>query len=609
MKDLKRAIEILILWVFVSCRYFILGIKKRSLFSYLKNYFREALLHVEIFAKFIEEYKDFEELQSSKMDRLKHSSYGLHQLLGEKERFFYSLFIVIERSDLEQIKTSLNAALGLTAPNFEVLVGFTQKQSQEIEDYLRDLKNQIPHRLQLFSFNKDVTKSARINSMAQKAKGNYFFLLDQGDWIRPDLFYRYEQTLYFFPKQSHIVLFCDDYQIDEAFIPIPRTRSNKPEHPLFPYIFNDVLGNTLLIPKTLWEKMGGLNENSENMQAFDLPLRLEQAGAIFQKVPLHLYARLKLNKTDQENLYSSPSLSQKIINSLQDYSKSKKLDWNWEKGYSPNSFRALPVLKDIPRVHVIILYKDQANKTLSAVHHLLKQVGVEVKITAVDNMSTDISLGNKLKQLNVEVIRVDEPFNYSRLNNLAIQKSSQNCENILFLNNDVDLERNALLEMCRWIDQPHIGMVGCRLNYPNGLLQHGGVIIESSRAAFIKSWHHIERTEKFSRLESTNFLRISAAVTAACCLIKRKTFLEVDGFDATWFPVAFSDTALAIKLRAKGLHCLYTPFAFGVHHESLSRKKSNIEDYESLTWTHRKFVQNLWKDEKIHFKDLTNTEY
>ena len=73
--------------------------------------------------------------------------------------------------------------------------------------------------------------------------------------------------------------------------------------------------------------------------------------------------------------------------------------------------------------------------------------------------------------MGVEVIHVDEPFNYSRLNNIAVIKLNGAMHAITFyLNNDVDLDRNALLEMCRWIEQPGIGMVGCRLNYPNGLL-------------------------------------------------------------------------------------------------------------------------------------------
>lgn len=609
MKDLKRSIEILVLWFFVTWGYFFHGIKKRAFLSYVKNYIKEFLLHIEIFSKYIQEYKDFQELQSSKDARLKDSSTGLHQLLLGKERFYYSILIYVESPLPKLLNETLESALNISAPNCEVLLGFCTKPNNLIAD-LERLKNRFPNRLKDFHF-ENQTESFIINALAEKAKGNFLFILNSGDRIRPDLFYRYEQTLNFHSCPEKVVLFCDEYQIDHNGAAISRTRSNKPERPFFPYVFNDDLKNGLLIPKSLWIAIGGLHEEFEGAHAFNLPLRLDEMGAIFEKVPIHLYAELQVNKIARNDLYGSSDISKKIIETFTRYSKNKKLDWHWEKGYSNNSFRAIPSLKDIPQVHVVILFKNQRNMTLSAVSHILGQIGVSVKITAIDNNSSDRSIGKKLKEMGVEVIRIEEPFNYSRLNNLAVHKTKigMDCENILFLNNDVDLDRHALVEMCCWINQPDIGLVGCRLNYPNGLLQHGGVIIESSRAAFIKSWHHVERMEKFKRLEKTHFLRITAAVTAACCLIKRKTFIEVGGFDEMWFPVAFSDTALAVKIRAKNLHCFYTPFAFGVHHESISRKKINIEDYESLTWTHRKFVQNLWKDQKIHFSDLINTEY
>lgn len=614
MKDLRRIIEILILSFFITCSYFYQGIKNRRFFSHLKNYIKEFFLHIEAFTKFIQEYKDFEDLQSSKQTRLKESSQGLHQLLEGKERFHYSLLILIDKPLPKYLKATLESALALTAPHFEVLVGFKGKQAAKIEKIVKDFKQRFPDQLNDLHFEdheQQLTESFIINSLANQAKGNYLFLLNVGDWVRPDLLYRYEQTLNFYPGKDNIVLFCDEYQVDQNYTPIPRTRSHKPEQPVFPFVFNDVLGNTLLIPKGLWDKIGGLHSAGEKIHAFDLPLRLDEAGAIFHKVPVHLYAVMQSCKISRENTYASTEVSKGIIGIFERYSKNKKLNWHWECGYSKNSFRALPTLKSVPHVHVVMLYKNQRNMTLSAVKHVLNQTGVFVKITAVDNNSTDHSIAEKLEQMGVEVIRVNEAFNYSRLNNLAVRqtKIGNSWEYILFLNNDVDLEHTALLEMCRWIDQPNIGMVGCRLNYPNGLLQHGGVVIESSRAAFIKSWHHVERTEKFNRLEKTNFLRITPAVTAACCLIKRKTFLDVGGFNEMWYPVAFSDTALAVKVRAKGLHCLYTPFAVGIHHESISRKKVNIEDYESLAWAHRKFVQNLWNEEKIHFNDLANVDY
>lgn len=609
MKDIKRLLEIIFLWFKITCAYFYQGIKNKRLVSYSKNYLKEFFLHLEIFAKFIEEYKNFSDSQSNKDLRLVESSRGLHSLLNGSKEFYYSLIIVFDDSSLSAMKATLESALNVSAPNFEVLVG--TRTNSSFDSVIKLYQERFPDKLKLWNFEAVKSWTSVVNALAEKSQGNYLFVLPQGDWIRPDIFYRYEQTLNFFSNKEDIVLFSDEYEVDPHYTPIPRTRTNKPLQPIIHYQFTDMLGNALLISKKMWKEIQGLDERCEEIHAFDLPLRLDLAGAIFQKVPLHLYAVLKSNKKKKEQQYSDPEISKRILEAYHRYALNKGLEWGWEKGYTPNTVRAIPILKNAPRVHVILLYKDQAEMTYSAIKHIFNQKGVHVRVTAVDNRSQDRQISETLKQWGVEVFRIDEPFNYSRLNNQAVQQSSlgKDCENLLFLNNDVDLEPEALLEMCRWIEQPGIGLVGCRLNYPNGLLQHGGVVIKSSRAAFIKSWHHQERLLPFNALKKTNYLRITPAVTAASCLIKRKIFLEVGGFDEMWFPVAFSDTALAVKVRARGLHCLYTPYAVGIHHESISRKKANIEDYESLSWTHRQFVRALWNNKPMHFDDLTNVEY
>ncbi|BBI18110.1 glycosyltransferase [Neochlamydia sp. S13] len=611
MSKIKKLGRICTTYLGVSARYLLRGFQKRCFFSYLLSYFKQHFLYLEKFTKHLEENIELEDNQSFKWNRLKETVQGLHALLPDNNRFYYSILIDATQCPRKYLKQTLRTALDITAPYKEILLAISKESDKEIKKLLNHfIPNELAS-LKVFNFEKNLSQSEVINALASFSQGNYLFILPVGDWMRPDLFYRYEQTLNFMGEKDFTVLFCDEYQIDHHCMPLPKTRTLKPQRPCFPYVFNDDLGHTLLIPKNLWEKIGGLLKESEGIHTFDLPLRLEAAGALFHKVPLPLYAIREENKIKQEIHYSNLPALRNILKSFENYSISKKLNWNWTPGYSKSSVRAIPQLLSIPEVHVIMLYKDHFRLTLSAVNHIMKQKNVRVKMTAIDNNSQDFSIAEKLRELGVEVIRVEEPFNYSRLNNRAVRetKIAKDIENILFLNNDVDLDADGLIEMCRWIEQPGIGLVGCRLNYPNGLLQHGGVIIESSGAAFMKSWHHEERLEKFHHLRKTNFLKISAAVTAACCMIKKKTFLEVNGFDEVWFPIAFSDTALAVKVRAKGLHCLYTPFAVGVHHESISRKKVNIEDYETLSWVHRRFVQKLWENEKIHFEDLEKTEY
>ena len=94
---------------------------------------------------------------------------------------------------------------------------------------------------------------------------------------------------------------------------------------------------------------------------------------------------------------------------------------------------------------------------------------------------------------------------------------------LLFLNNDVELEPGALSEMVRWLDQPGIGMVGCRLHYPDGRLQHGGVRLHD-RVKKAMEWDHVEKLRRFEELEEAKVLGIFDAVTAACAMMKREIF-------------------------------------------------------------------------------------
>ena len=72
--------------------------------------------------------------------------------------------------------------------------------------------------------------------------------------------------------------------------------------------------------------------------------------------------------------------------------------------------------------------------------------------------------------------RIEGPFNYSRLNNRGVELSRGSL--IALLNNDVEvLNDDWLSELVSHALRPEVGMVGARLWYPNGTIQHGGVIL------------------------------------------------------------------------------------------------------------------------------------
>jgi len=555
--------------------YFRRGFHQRQLKLYLKSFSVLLIHHLNRFRHSLyTKGLEISHLSEDKIDALRRRVLGLHSLLPTHPLYTFSILLPVDQPNPQFLKLAIESLLHQTAPQMEILIGFEKAPEPSIEKILQKLEQENPKKIRRFVLAPD-TEQFVVNELAKRASGHFLFLMGQDDWIRPDLLFRYEQTLRILPNPRSSVLYSNENKINGHGYFVPMSEKRKPPL-LFPYYFESFDQRGLLIPKHLWDQIGGLRYPYKGAEFDDLLLRLELAGAAFQHVPIALYSYRS------ENL---PRCLKKLLNALQDYTHEKKLDWEWNLGYGRHDVRAIPHPSP-HHVQVVIPYKDQKELTLKCIHSILKQKDVALHITAVDNRSDDLTIGEEIAALGCEVIRINEPFNFSRLNNLAVtqSKASAPCELILFLNNDVELNCEALHEMVRWIDQPRIGMVGCRLHYPNGLLQHGGVRLQESLHHEMR-WEHIEKMRPFEQMDITKKLGVMDAVTAACALIKKNLFLEIGGFDETWYPIGYSDTNLAIKLKRLGLVSFYTPYAFGIHHESVSRKDV-IEDYENSWWLH-----------------------
>jgi len=168
----------------------------------------------------------------------------------------------------------------------------------------------------------------------------------------------------------------------------------------------------------------------------------------------------------------------------------------------------------------------------------------------------------------VRVLRWNAPFNYSAINNYGVQNARGSI--IGLVNNDIEpINPDWLTEMVGHACRPDIGCVGAKLYYPNDSVQHGGVILGLGGVA-----GHAHRF--FPRAHAGYQNRLSlvqnlSAVTAACLLVRREVYDEVDGLNERDLTVAYNDVDFCLKVREKGYRNLWTPFAELYHHESISR--------------------------------------
>jgi GT2 family glycosyltransferase len=221
---------------------------------------------------------------------------------------------------------------------------------------------------------------------------------------------------------------------------------------------------------------------------------------------------------------------------------------------------------------VIIPTKNQLKLLKACLDSLETTTYKNYQVAIIDNESDDPKTLEYLKQLNCQVLRIKNPggkFSFAAINNRAAEQVDS--EYVLFLNNDTEvINPRWLSQMVGYAQIPAVGAVGARLLYPDGRIQHAGVI---------HGLHHGLAGHAFKLMNSENrgylsqamVTRNYSAVTAACMITPRQLFLELGGFDEENFAVAYNDADYGYRLLERGYRCVYCPDAELLHKEGTSR--------------------------------------
>lgn len=186
-----------------------------------------------------------------------------------------------------------------------------------------------------------------------------------------------------------------------------------------------------------------------------------------------------------------------------------------------------------------------------------------------------------LKDQGLTVIECNEPFNWARLNNIGVRHASGDL--YLFLNDDIEVtDEQWLGELVRQASRPDVGTVGALLYYPNGALQHAGVVlVDHGGGCTHLLYKRMPSDTIYRRLHETT--REVSANTGACLMLAKARFEEAGGFDEE-LAVVGNDIDLCLRLLGKGYRNVWTPHCQLVHHESISRKTNSPRADEKTMW-------------------------
>lgn len=224
-----------------------------------------------------------------------------------------------------------------------------------------------------------------------------------------------------------------------------------------------------------------------------------------------------------------------------------------------------------PRVAIVIPTRDRLPLLERCVTSLVARTRYPAyEIVIVDDRSQEPATLAWLASCGHRVVRgpTRDRFDFSALVNLGAR--STEAELLLLLNNDTEIVRADWLdEMVGHALLPGVGAVGAKLLYPDGRIQHAGVVL--GHEGLTGHYFQAEEDDDPGYDHLKRITRNVAAVTGACLLTPRRRYLELGGFDEKNLSVAWNDVDYCLRLLATGERVVLAPHAVVVHHEGLSR--------------------------------------
>ncbi|MFN2431361.1 MAG: glycosyltransferase [Gemmatimonadota bacterium] len=403
------------------------------------------------------------------------------------------------------------------------------------------------------------------NAGFRETAGDFVGFLDHDDVLQPYALYEFARLLR--SDRALDLVYSDEDKLDaggrrvEPFF--------KPDWSPELLLSMNYITHFTLIRRSLLEELGGFREGYEGSQDYDLLLRATERARMIGHVPWPAYSWRKIAGSAAADRMAKPQAHE--AGRLALASAVERRGWDATAEESP----VLPLLYRVrfrvparPRVSILIPTRDRVHLLERCVHSIEEKTAYEsYEILILDNESVEPETHEYLAGSPHRRIECAMPFNYAAINNRGAGEARG--ELLLFLNNDVEVISAGWLEaLVEHAQRPEIGAVGARLLFPNGRIQHAGVVMGVGGTANHAFLNHPRKDPGYAAFALA--VRNCSAVTGACLMMRASLFRELGGFREE-LRVAYNDIDLCLRAGAAGYRVVYTPYAELYHYEGASR--------------------------------------
>jgi len=479
----------------------------------------------------------------------------------------FSVVMPVYNTDPAWLESAVRSVQAQWYPNWELCIA---DDASDRAETLRALQSLDDPRIKVHRLEANQHISEASNAALQMASGEYIALLDHDDELTPDALYRVWEAI---KADDPDFIYSDEDKIDS--VGRHCQPHFKPDFSPDQFLSQNYLCHLAVMRRTLALEVGGFTAGMEGAQDYDLFLKVLERTERIVHLPRVLY-HWRMTPGSTAARFSHKSYAQDAgQHALEAAIERRGLNATVTAGRFPGTYRVRYAIEGAPLVSIVVPFKDHPELLRSCLSSIVgKSTWEHFEIIGVSNNSEDPKTFEEMERWRstdprIRFVEHDVPFNYSGINNYAVREHAKG-EYVLLLNNDVEIITPDWIEsLLEFAQRPDVGVVGALLYYPDGHIQHAGIILGIGGVGG-HSHKRLRRGEPgyFSR---PNVIQNLSAVTGACCLMRKHVFEAVGGLDEENFAIAFNDVDFCLRVRAAGYLNVYTPYCEAWHHESHSR--------------------------------------
>jgi glycosyltransferase involved in cell wall biosynthesis len=484
------------------------------------------------------------------------------------ERPRISVMMPVYNPPVEMLRSAIDSVRHQIYPDWELCIADDCSTDPLVVQLLEDVVAS-DDRIKVIRREQNGHISAASNTALSLVTSPWVALLDHDDLLAEHALAMVAMAIVEHPDAG--IVYSDEDKLDDQGH--RRDPYFKPDFDPLLLLGQNFVSHLSVFRKDLVDRVGGYRLGYEGSQDWDLTLRLSELIRPEQVVhiPHVLYHwRVHAGSTASQvsaKPYAVEAGLRAVTDHLERTGRPAEVSRIGQWGFNR-------VVWDLPnpppKVSIVIPTRDGRLLRRCIDSVLAFTIYPNFEVLVVDNSSRSFETLQYLQDYDqrLTVIRDEQPFNHSAINNDAVARTTGDV--VCLLNDDTEvISGEWLTEMVGQLSQPGVGAVGSKLYYADGRIQHAGVILGVHGIA-----GHAHRN--FDRLSVGYFGHLQlahrmSAVTAACMAVRREAWEQVQGLDAVNLPVVLNDVDFCLRLREAGWDVVWTPNSELFHHESTSR--------------------------------------